>query len=341
MLPARELSGTGVATSLVGLGCAGLFRIPERKARRTVLDAASDAGIRHFDVAPMYGLGLAETELAPFLKGRRAEVTVTTKFGIEPTLLAKGIGHVQQPVRTFLAKRPSVTDDLKTAAKGPRSGSVGRLLYAAPGYHRRSAQLSLDRSLKELKTDYIDVFLLHDPVGDLITEVPELTEYLNEQCRLGRIRCWGVTGDAAGLSAVVQRLGQATAVIQFKDDIFDPPLAEGQLPGGPMITYGSLAHALPVLRRYLAAAPDAVRAWSERLGTDLAAESSLPQLLLSAALQRNPAGPVLFSTTRPQRVGVAAAAATQVGRLAAADLTQVGELAAEAHLAAKKTDGTS
>jgi D-threo-aldose 1-dehydrogenase len=339
MLPARELSGTGFATSIVGLGCAGLFRIPERKTRRMVLDAAYDAGIRHFDVAPMYGLGLAETELSPFMKGRRADITVTTKFGIEPTLLAKGVARVQKPIRAVLAKRPAISDELKTAGQGPRSGPVGGLLYASPGYHRRSAQISLDRSLKELKTDYIDVFLLHDPIGDLITGIPELTEYLDEQCRRGRIRCWGATGESDGLPAVVQRLGQAP-VLQFKDDVFDPPLSEGPLPGGAKITYGALAQALPALRRYLAQSPHAAASWSERLGTDLAAESSLPRLLLSVALRRNAAGPVLFSTTRPQRVEVAAEAASDAERLSVADLTMVVELAGEARLAAKEMSGT-
>jgi D-threo-aldose 1-dehydrogenase len=339
MLPARELSGTGVSTSMVGFGCAGLFRIPERKTRRMVMDAVYDAGVRHFDVAPMYGLGLAETELAPFLKGRRTDVTVTTKFGITPTVLAKGIGRVQKPVRAALAKRPVITEELKTAGQGPRSGLVGRLLYASPGYHRRSAQISLDRSLKELQTDYIDVFLLHDPVGELITGIPDLTEYLNEQCRLGRIRCWGVTGASAGLPSIVRRLGQAP-VVQFKDDIFDPSLSDGQPSGGAKITYGALAQALPVLRRYLAHSPDAAALWSKRLGTDLADESSLPKLLLSVALRRNTAGPVLFSTTRPQRVGVAAEAASEVERLSVADLTEVAELAAEARLSAEKMNGT-
>ena len=77
----RELLGTGVLTSAVGFGCAGLFRIPRREARRWILDSAYDAGIRHFDVAPMYGLGSAEAELASFLKSRRDNVTITTNSG--------------------------------------------------------------------------------------------------------------------------------------------------------------------------------------------------------------------------------------------------------------------
>jgi D-threo-aldose 1-dehydrogenase len=340
MLPTRELSGAGVTTSAIGFGCATLFRVPDRKTRRLALDAAYDAGIRHFDVAPMYGLGLAETELAPFLKSRRTDITVTTKFGIEPTLLTKVVARIQRPMRAFLANYPTVNDELKAAGSGPQSGPVGHLLYASPGYHHRSAQLGLDRSLKELKTDYIDVFLLHDPIGNLITGIPNLIEYLNEQRRLGRIRCWGVTGQLSGLPAVVQSLGQA-AVVQFKDDIFDPPLSTGQLSSEAKITYGALAHALPLVRRFLAQSPDHMRMWNERLGTDLANESILPKMLLSIALQRNTAGPVLFSTTRPQRMKVAAEAAIQGGRLSAADLAAVSELAAAARLADTKMNGMS
>jgi D-threo-aldose 1-dehydrogenase len=340
MLQTRELSGTGVAVSMIGFGCAGLFRIPDRKDRRVVLDAAYEAGIRHYDVAPMYGLGLAESELAPFLKGRRAELTITTKFGITPTLLAKGVARVQKPLRSFLARRPAVGNELKTAGQGPRSGPVGRLIYAAPGYHRQAAQASLERSLKELKTDYIDVFLLHDPVGDLLTGIPELTEFMSEQCRLGRIRCWGVTGQQAALPSVIARFGQVPAA-QFKDDIFDPPLVGGPLAGLAKITYGALAHALPEVRGYLAQAPDAVQTWSGRLGIDLADEPALPQLLLGAALMRNPEGAVLFSTTRARRVAAAAQAAVEVKRLTEADLTTVGEFAAAVRAAAPKVKVTS
>jgi D-threo-aldose 1-dehydrogenase len=340
MLPTRELAGTEVTTSAVGFGCAGLFRIPQRAARRLTLDAAYDAGIRHFDVAPMYGLGLAEAELAPFLRWRRADVTVTTKFGIEPTLLSKGIARVQRPARAFLAKRPAVGEELKVAGQGPRSGALGRLLYASPGYHRQAAQRGLERSLRALGTDYIDVFLLHDPTGDLITEAPNLIDFMNEQCRLGRIRCWGVTGQPSELPGLMQRLGQAV-VAQFRDDIFDPPLTDGRLPDGARITYGALAQALPLMRRFLVQSPGAAQVWSERLGMDLTEGSTLPRILLRAALGRNLAGPVLFSTTRPERARVAAEAATQSVGLSDAELTTVSEFAAAGGLFRTEMVGTS
>jgi D-threo-aldose 1-dehydrogenase len=327
MLPTRELPGTPVVTTAVGFGCAGLFRLPQRSARRSVLDAAWAAGIRHFDTAPMYGLGLSEAELGAFLKGRRADATVTTKFGIEPTLLARGVGLCQAPVRALLARRPSVGEGLKTAAAGPGSGAVGRLLYAAPGYHRRSAQAGLERSLRTLRTDYIDVFLLHDPVGGLISGAPELADYLNEQQRLGRIRCWGVTGQPSALAGPVERLG-GTPVAQFQDDIFEDAPSAPHTPGGAWITFGALARAVPAVRRFLAQSPGAAGTWSERLGADLAAESTLPRLLLGAALRRNPSGPVLFSTTRPDRVRVAAEAAARAAETAGGGAGALSDLAA-------------
>jgi D-threo-aldose 1-dehydrogenase len=327
VLPTRELAGTGVVTSAVGFGCAGLFRLPQRGARRSVLDAAYDAGIRHFDVAPMYGLGLAEAELASFLRKRRADVTVTTKFGIDPTLLARGVALFQEPVRVFLAKRPNVGEGLKIAGRGPRSGPFGRLLYSSAGYHRDSAQRGLERSLRTLKTDCIDVFLLHDPVGDLITRAPELIDYLDEQRRLGRIRCWGVTGQPSELPRVAECLGR-TSVIQFRDDVFERPISPGGIPDGAAITYGALARALPILRWFFAHSPGALDMWSERFGRDLRADSNLPRMLLSAALRRNRDGLVLFSTTRPERAQVAAEAATQSVALSDAEVAMFSEFAA-------------
>jgi D-threo-aldose 1-dehydrogenase len=67
----------------LGLGCAplgGLFsEVSETDAHSTV-EAAWDAGVRVFDVAPQYGLGLAERRLGEALRGRSGFV-ISTKVG--------------------------------------------------------------------------------------------------------------------------------------------------------------------------------------------------------------------------------------------------------------------
>ena len=305
MLPVRELHQTGVVTSAIGFGCAGLFRIPDRKTRMAMLGSAYDAGIRHFDTAPMYGLGLAEAELGVFLHRRREDVTVTTKFGIDPSIIARVLAPLQKPARAFLARKPTLNEGLRTVGKDNKSGTVGRFFYTTHGYHAHAAQESLERSLRALRTDYIDIFLLHDPVGGLVTDASGLADYLEEQCKKGRIRCWGVTGQPYLLGALMEGL-RCAAVIQHRDDVMDEGTAEAPAVG--RITYGALARAVPAFRQFLAYSPGECVRWSERLGMDVAAESALPRMLLTAALQRNTAGPVLFTTTRPERVALAASA---------------------------------
>jgi D-threo-aldose 1-dehydrogenase len=332
MLPTRKLSGTNVVTSAVGFGCAGLFAIPQRNTRRSVLAAMYDVGIRHFDVAPMYGLGLAEAELGSFLRRRRTDVTITTKFGINPTLLAKAAAEFQGPLRVFLNKRPNVREGLKGPGRGPHSGLVGHLLYSSHGYNRRSARLALERSLRLLRTDFIDIFLLHDPIGYLIDGAPDLVDYLDNQSSLGRIRCWGITGQPSHLPEITEFFGQVP-VAQFRDDIFqDYSPNNNWVTNRAKITYGALARAFPVIRRFLVIIPGAADKWSERVGADLTEDSNLSRMLLSAAIRRNADGPVLFTTTRPERGHVAAEAA--VRSLEPSDIdTALSDLAAEARRA--------
>jgi D-threo-aldose 1-dehydrogenase len=309
MLPVRDLGDTGVSTTAIGFGCAGLFGLPRRQDRMAVLEAAFEAGIRHFDVAPSYGFGLAESELGTFLKRRRAQTTVTTKFGIAATVLTKTLAPFQRPARAVLARRPSTNAGMKKIAKNSDSGLVGQLLYRSPDLVVRGAQRSLEASLRALRTDYIDVFLLHDPIADRLPNPPELADYLDAQCKAGRIRCWGVTGMPDATQALRASL-RWPAVIQHLDNVFEVSEASGDA-GSARITYGALAGAVGAFGGYFAQTPEAASVWSQRLGVELQSESALPQLLLQTALARNPVGPVLFSSTKPARVGLAAETATK------------------------------
>jgi D-threo-aldose 1-dehydrogenase len=266
------------------------------------LESAYEAGIRHFDVAPMYGMGLAETELAPFLKGRRAEVTVTTKFGIDVSIVGRGAGWIQGPVRAVLARRPELGQELKMAGSGPGSGWFGKVLYSSTGYNAQSAERSLTRSLRALRTDYVDILELHDPVGDLVSGAPELVAYLDRQQERGQIRCWGVTGSPTGFRGATRDVAEHAQVLQFRDDIFEPRPDVQTESAKAWITYGLLERTLPALQGVFAQNPDRLAIWNGRFGLDLSDPAVLPSLLLREALRRNRAGPVLVSSVRSERV---------------------------------------
>src|SRR6185369_17183824 len=78
----RTLGTTGLKVSRLGFGAAPLgneYGGMENGEAKRAIDLAIDNGINFFDVAPYYGLTLAETRLGEMLKGRRHEVILATK----------------------------------------------------------------------------------------------------------------------------------------------------------------------------------------------------------------------------------------------------------------------
>ena len=71
----------GIATTQLGFGCSSLLGFSASENRGRLIDAAYDAGIRHFDVARSYGSGRWKVARKT-LGSRRADVTITTKFGL-------------------------------------------------------------------------------------------------------------------------------------------------------------------------------------------------------------------------------------------------------------------
>jgi D-threo-aldose 1-dehydrogenase len=131
-----------VAVSRLGFGGApigNLYReIPDEEALGAV-EAAWQAGVRYFDTAPHYGLGLSERRLGLGLAGRpRDEYVISTKVGrlLEP---ADGVG----------------LDDEGFAV--PRNFRRVRD-YSADGVKR-----SIESSLERLGTDRVEIVYIHDP----------------------------------------------------------------------------------------------------------------------------------------------------------------------------------
>lgn len=142
-LPTRPLGAAGLPISEIGLGASALgnFRraLTDDEAERTV-QRAWERGVRYFDTAPHYGLGLSERRLGRALGGRpRAEYVVSTK-----------VGRLIEPHPT-----PTVRDDDGFDVPG----DLHRVWDFTPDGVRRS----LDASLTRLGLDRVDVVYAHDP----------------------------------------------------------------------------------------------------------------------------------------------------------------------------------
>ncbi len=135
MMETIELGTTGRTTTRLGYGCSSLMGGMNRSESLAALEAAFDAGIRHFDVAPMYGFGEAESCLGEFLGRHRADVTVTTKYGIPPARNQGLIGVARSIARPLVKALPGLKRGLSRVA-GKAAQQARRLVL--PRRRRRS-----------------------------------------------------------------------------------------------------------------------------------------------------------------------------------------------------------
>lgn len=91
----RQIGTTGLKICELAFGGASLEAVSEAEAE-AVLDFAWESGVRHFDTAPHYGLGISERRLGRFLRSRpRDHFTISTKVGRLLVADATGALHRQ------------------------------------------------------------------------------------------------------------------------------------------------------------------------------------------------------------------------------------------------------
>jgi aryl-alcohol dehydrogenase-like predicted oxidoreductase len=149
----RRLGTSGLVVSVVGIGCNNFGRKLDAEGTRQVVDAAFDAGITLFDTADIYGTphGASEETLGAALKGRRDDIVLATKFGMD-------------------------MEGMNGNDRGAR-GSRGYIVRA------------VEASLRRLETDYIDLYQLHSP--DDATPIDETLATLDDLVRAGKVRYVG------------------------------------------------------------------------------------------------------------------------------------------------------
>jgi aryl-alcohol dehydrogenase-like predicted oxidoreductase len=82
-LQTRPLGDSGLEVSTVGLGCNNFGRRVDLDGTRAVVDAALAEGVTFFDTADIYGQSQSEEFLGRVLEGRREQVVLATKFGMD------------------------------------------------------------------------------------------------------------------------------------------------------------------------------------------------------------------------------------------------------------------
>src|ERR1041385_8415262 len=101
----RRLGTSGLVVSVVGIGCNNFGRKLDADGTRAVVEAALDVGITLFDTADIYGTphGGSEELLGAALKGRRDEIVLATKFGMDREGM-NGAAHGAGGARRYIVR---------------------------------------------------------------------------------------------------------------------------------------------------------------------------------------------------------------------------------------------
>lgn len=181
MVPTRRLGRSGLVVSTIGLGCNNLGRpgtaSESQEGSDAVVHAALEAGITFFDVADTYGAtpGLSEERLGVALQGRRDDVVVATKFGMD-------------------------------------AGGLAGADFGARG-SRRYIRAAVEGSLRRLRTDHIDLYQFHTP--DPLTPIEETLRALDDLVREGKVRYVGHSNRAGWQIAEAEYVARQLGVERF------------------------------------------------------------------------------------------------------------------------------
>lgn len=155
-MPQVQLGPEGPMIGAQGLGCMGMSEFygeTDETESRATLERALELGVTMFDTADMYGVGANETFLAPFIAANRDRVVVATKFGYTRT--------PENPNDWSLDNRPEFI------------------------------RVAVDRSLKRLGVDVIDLYYMHRRDG--VVPLDESIGAMADLVAAGKVKWLGLS----------------------------------------------------------------------------------------------------------------------------------------------------
>ncbi|WP_277980609.1 aldo/keto reductase [Sphingomonas phyllosphaerae] len=268
---------TAPAFPPLGLGCAkmGSFNNPSTLADSVALiQLALDLGVTLLDTANIYGQGDSERAIGRALRGQRHRAQVVTKAGNAFSAKMRLMRPLKPLLSAVLARR-----QMGAAVTAQRSGAM-RTDWSEGGLLRE-----LDGSLRRLRSDHVDAFLLHSPDAATIAR-DEAVGALAKAKASGRARRVGIACDDLA-SLDVALASEVTEVLELPWDVIAviaddsrgaairarglPVIAREVLrfqPGVDAATAVQRAHASPLVTTTLIGSrqPERVRALAAAVG---------------------------------------------------------------------------
>jgi aryl-alcohol dehydrogenase-like predicted oxidoreductase len=180
------------------------------------MQTAWDAGITLYDTARSYGYGQAEAVLGEFLRGKRDQAVVATKFGIHPQQLSQ-LKRIAIPAARAAMK--AIPPSLKRRLKGEIPAD-----QAAGNFTIQGLRESLESSLHALKTDYVDILFLHEASAQSMRH-DELMRELEALVQAGKMLRTGLYASPGVVAEAALKGPEILSVMQFGADPFNPAVA--------------------------------------------------------------------------------------------------------------------
>jgi aryl-alcohol dehydrogenase-like predicted oxidoreductase len=210
MLTVR-LGASELRSSVLGFGCAALMGRASRKDSLRALHAAFDSGITFFDTARSYGYGESEGLLGEFLLGRRERVVISTKFGI----LAARQPLWKKTARVFARKLFQLAPAARKAATAQIAAQFSHNQFSA-----ETLRHSLDESLRQLRTDYVDLLFMHSPPASVLQQ-EDLFGELEKLTAEGKVRIAGISASPELAASQAVRKRQVLKALQIPVNLFN------------------------------------------------------------------------------------------------------------------------
>jgi methylglyoxal reductase len=157
-----EVSAVGIGAWAIG-GDSNWGPSDEAESIRTI-HKARDLGITLLDTAPAYGLGHSEEVVGKALEGRRQDYILSTKCGLRWDINEGGFQMERDGIRLMRNSKPE-----------------------------RLAE-EIEMSLKRLKTDYIDIYIVHwQALPEFPVPISDTMEFLMKLKKQGKIRAIGAS----------------------------------------------------------------------------------------------------------------------------------------------------